>query len=65
MSEDKKTSIPGQLGNSDRTPKKAWQPMKLTVAGEAKDVIRHGVNKTSPGTGDPGEVQKVPSGAEH
>jgi hypothetical protein len=39
--------------------------MKLTIAGEAKDVIRHGVNKTSPGVGDPGEVQKVPGNAEH
>ena len=65
MSEDKKTSILGQPGDNDQSPKKAWQPMKLTIAGEAKDVIRHGVNKTSPGVGDPGEVQKVPGNAEH
>ena len=51
--------------NIDDAGKKPWQPMKLTIAGDAKDVIRHGVNKTSPGLGDPGEVQKVPGNAEH
>jgi len=32
--------------------------MKLKLAGDAKDVIRHGVAKTSPGSGDPGETLK-------
>jgi hypothetical protein len=51
--------------NTEDAIKKPWQPMKLTIAGEAKDVIRHGVNKSSPGTGDPGEINKVPGQAEH
>jgi hypothetical protein len=49
----------------NQTDRKSWQPMKLTLAGDAKDVIRHGVAKTSPGTGDPGEVLKVPGQSEH
>lgn len=43
-----------------QTERKPWEPMKLTLAGDAKDVIRHGTAKTSPGTGDPGEVLKNP-----
>jgi hypothetical protein len=34
--------------------------MRLKLAGDAKDVIRHGVAKTSPGAGDPGEILKNP-----
>ena len=51
--------------DAKQTERKPWEPMKLTLAGDAKDVIRHGTAKTSPGTGDPGEVLKVPGGAEH
>ena len=51
--------------DAKQTERKPWEPMKLTLAGDAKDVIRHGVAKTSPGTGDPGEVLKVPGSAEH
>ena len=41
--------------------KKAWEPMKLKYTGEAKDLIQHGVAKTSTSPGDPGEPQKVPN----
>ena len=65
MANDIKQPLQDGFENTESTEKKPWQTMKLTVAGDAKDVIRHGVNKTSPGTGDPGEVQKVPGQAEH
>jgi hypothetical protein len=63
MNKDEKVNVPAQSdANAERKP---WQPMKLTLAGDAKDVIKHGVAKTSPGTGDPGEILKVPGNAEH
>ena len=65
MANHKKQPLQGVFENTESTEKKPWQTMKLTIAGDAKDVIRHGVNKTSPGTGDPGEIQKVPGQAEH
>lgn len=46
--------------NAEPQVKQPWQPMKMKLAGDAKDVIRHGHAKTSPGTGDPGEVLKNP-----
>lgn len=64
MNEDKKVDQESSA-TAKQTERKPWQPMKLTLAGDAKDVIRHGVAKTSPGTGDPGEVLKVPGSAEH
>jgi hypothetical protein len=64
MNEDKKVDHESST-TAKQTERKPWQPMKLTLAGDAKDVIRHGVAKTSPGTGDPGEVLKLPGGAEH
>ncbi|HLN98943.1 MAG TPA: hypothetical protein VK208_10825 [Pyrinomonadaceae bacterium] len=42
------------------TSKKAWQSMKLTHTGEAKDVVRGGGGKTSPSPNDPGDVRKPP-----
>jgi hypothetical protein len=64
MNEDKKMDQEASA-TATETERKPWEPMKLTLAGDAKDVIRHGVAKTSPGTGDPGEVLKVPGSAEH
>jgi hypothetical protein len=64
MGANKKESPEVDAG-APQTKRKPWQPMKLKLAGEAKDVIRHGVSKTSPGTGDPGEVLKIPGGGEH
>ena len=63
MNKDEKVNAADQ--SDAKAARKAWQPMKLTLAGDAKDVIKHGVNKTSPGTGDPGDIQKVPGQAEH
>ena len=65
MSADKKVDQQDVDAGTDETKRKPWQTMKLTLAGDAKDVIQHGVAKTSPGTGDPGEVLKIPGGAEH
>ena len=42
------------------SPKREWQPMRLTYAGEAKDVVRSGGGKSSPSPNDPGEVRKPP-----
>jgi hypothetical protein len=64
MKEDKKVDQESSA-TAQQSERKPWQPMKLTLAGDAKDVIRHGVAKTSPGTGDPGEILKVPGAAEH
>ena len=47
--------------SSQPDPKKPWEPMKLEYTGEAKDLIQHGVAKTSTSPGDPGEPQKVPN----
>ena len=44
--------------------KKAWQPMTLTYAGKAKDVVQQGGGKISPSPSDPGEPRKVPSGVQ-
>jgi hypothetical protein len=61
MDADKKLSPQDvSAGPQQTSRKKPWQPMKLKLAGDAKDVIRHGVAKTSPGSGDPGEVLKNP-----
>jgi len=65
MAENNKKPLQADSEDTPTTNKKPWQPMKLTLAGDAKDVIRHGVHKTSPGVGDPGEIQKIPGGAEH
>jgi hypothetical protein len=64
MNEDKKLAEENSATPTE-TERKPWQPMKLTFAGDAKDVIQHGTAKTSPGIGDPGEVLKIPGGAEH
>lgn len=64
MNEDKKVDQESNA-TAEQPERKPWQPMKLTLAGDAKDVIQHGVAKTSPGTGDPGEVLKVPGSSEH
>jgi hypothetical protein len=64
MDEDKKVNRENSA-TADETERKPWQPMKLRLAGDAKDVIKHGTAKTSPGTGDPGEILKIPGQAEH
>ena len=37
---------------------KPWEPMKLTYAGEAKDVVRSGGGKTSVTLADSGDTNK-------
>jgi hypothetical protein len=39
-------------------PKKAWQRMRLTYTGEAKDVVQGGGGKFSTMPSDPGEPKK-------
>ena len=40
------------------TTKKAWQPMKLTYAGEAKDIVRSGGGKLGITQADMGDTNK-------
>jgi len=39
-------------------PKKAWQPMTLTYAGEAKDLVRGGTGKIGITQADVGDTNK-------
>jgi hypothetical protein len=64
MDEEKKVDQDNSV-TAEQAERKPWQPMRLTIAGDAKDVIRHGTPKTSPGIGDPGEILKIPGQAEH
>lgn len=41
-------------------PRKAWQPMKVTHVGKAKDVVRGGGGKLSVETNDTGDIRKPP-----
>jgi hypothetical protein len=54
------TKKKGRAEELPAKPKKPWQPMKLKYTGEAKDLIQHGVAKTSTVVGDPGDALKVP-----
>lgn len=65
MSADKKVTQQDNAAEVNQPNKKPWQTMKVTLAGDAKDVIRHGHAKTSPGVGDPGEILKIPGSSEH
>jgi len=38
--------------------KKAWEPMKLTYAGEAKDIVRSGGGKVGVTQADQGDTNK-------
>jgi hypothetical protein len=38
--------------------KKPWEPMKLTYAGEAKDIVRGGTGKTGITQADMGDTNK-------
>jgi len=53
------TSDKGTSKESDaQKSQKPWEPMKLTYTGEAKDVIRGGVGKSSTTQSDPGDAKK-------
>ena len=42
----------------DEVPKRTWQPMKLTYAGEAKDLVRGGTGKVGITQADMGDTNK-------
>jgi len=42
----------------DNVATKTWEPMKLTYAGEAKDIVRSGGGKTSVTLADAGDTNK-------
>jgi hypothetical protein len=56
---DKKVSkTGGDLKEVAEVAAKPWEPMKLTYAGEAKDVVRSGGGKTSVTLADSGDTNK-------
>ena len=48
----------GDLKEVAEVTTKPWEPMKLTYAGEAKDVVRSGGGKTSVTLADSGDTNK-------
>jgi len=50
------TSNDTEYQDSDR--RKNWEPMRLTVEGDAKDIVQMGPGKLSTPGGDPGEARK-------
>lgn len=44
--------------NRQEVRKKGWQPMKLTYAGEARDIVRGGGGKTGITQSDIGDTNK-------
>jgi hypothetical protein len=48
----------GDLKEVAEVAGKPWEPMKLTYAGEAKDVVRSGGGKTSVTLADSGDTNK-------
>jgi hypothetical protein len=40
-----------------------WEPMKITFAGDAGELLKSGEGKKSPQPFDPGEVFRPPGGA--
>ena len=44
--------------NDQETTRKTWQPMKLTYAGEARDIVRGGGGKVGIAQADMGDTNK-------
>jgi hypothetical protein len=42
----------------EKVATKTWEPMKLTYAGEAKDIVRSGGGKTNVTLADSGDTNK-------
>jgi hypothetical protein len=42
--------------------KEKWEPMKITFAGDAGELLKTGEGKTSPSPQDPGETFQPPGG---
>jgi hypothetical protein len=61
MKSDKSKSSGGQDVSQDANregAKKPWEPMKVTYAGEAKDIIRGGTGKVGITQADMGDTNK-------
>ena len=58
--EDKNASMSNQASKMEveKVATKTWEPMKLTYAGEAKDIVRSGGGKTSVTLADAGDTNK-------
>jgi hypothetical protein len=58
--EDKNISTSDQASKEEveQVATKTWEPMKLTYAGEAKDIVRSGGGKTSVTLADAGDTNK-------
>ncbi len=58
--ENKNTSMSDQAAKVEveKVATKTWEPMKLTYAGEAKDIVRSGGGKTSVTLADAGDTNK-------
>ena len=59
-SDSEKYSANGEVSKTgdQELEKKAWQPMKLTYAGEARDLVRGGGGKKGNTLADPGDTNK-------
>ena len=49
---------PNDSASVEVVEKKPWEPMKVTYAGEAKDIVRSGGGKTSVTLADAGDTNK-------
>jgi len=58
--EDKNASMSNQASKMEveKVATKTWEPMKLTYAGEARDIVRSGGGKTSVTLADAGDTNK-------
>ena len=48
-------SVPANAQSKKSAESKAWEPMKLTFAGDAGELLKTGGGKKSPNPSDPGE----------
>ena len=58
-SEENKFSVnPGSKVGTDDLKKETWEPMKLTYAGEARDIVKGGTGKQLITQADMGDTNK-------
>ena len=58
MKSDNSVNKTSRQDTGEQNQKKTWEPMKLTYAGEAKDIVRSGGGKTSVTLADAGDTNK-------
>jgi hypothetical protein len=46
----------------EKSESRLWEPMKITFAGDAGELLKTGEGKTSPSPQDPGETFQPPGG---